>query len=418
MNSDLQKSKGVAIDVNEAILRSQEYHHWISDYKIVKKYYEQSAQTINWLQSLGVKFADVLSMGPSYTTWHMYEGGGSSMVKVLVEKAQSLGATLILDAPGTEILMKDGKVSGIKSQLKNSKTLIIHAPVVILATGGYAGNTEMIQKYAGVAPDNIVDSGIAGRDGDGINMALAVGASDRKLKGTLMVFGPIMRGDTFLSDLQNMACYQGFMQVNEDAQRFVDESLPGINFTSYGNARMQQNKVYEIFTEEDMQRLISEGNPLTQTQPLTKLKEQMEKRAAQEPDRIFKADSVEALAEKTGLDKQALLNSVQVSNAACDLGKDEAFNKAKEYLTPLKKGPFYAYRVDLGYFTTADGLEVNENAQVLDSAGQWIPGLYAGGSDAAGISGDSYDVGVAPGSQQGWAVNSGSFAAEDAALYL
>ena len=94
------------------------------------------------------------------------------------------------------------------------------------------------------------------------------------------------------------------------------------------------------------------------------------------------------------------------------------YNKPAEFLSPVKTGPYYAFEQALAYFTTVGGLKVSNDAQVIDKDGKVIPGLYAGGSDAGGIYGDTYDVGLAAGSQVGWAVNSGRMAAQHAATYL
>ena len=84
----------------------------------------------------------------------------------------------------------------------------------------------------------------------------------------------------------------------------------------------------------------------------------------------------------------------------------------------MEEGPYWLLETADGYYTTCGGIKVNEKIQVLDEEGQVIPGLYAGGSDAGGLYGDSYDVKFAPGSQAGWAVNSGRLAMKDAKEYL
>ena len=81
-------------------------------------------------------------------------------------------------------------------------------------------------------------------------------------------------------------------------------------------------------------------------------------------------------------------------------------------------GPYWLCETADGFYTTCGGIKVNEKIQVLDDKDQVIPGLYAGGSDAGGLYGDSYDVKFAPGSQAAWAVNSGRLAMKDAKEYL
>ena len=95
---------------------------------------------------------------------------------------------------------------------------------------------------------------------------------------------------------------------------------------------------------------------------------------------------------------------------------DPDFGKAAEHLRKMEP-PFYIGQIGDGYYTTCGGIKVNEKTQILDEEGQVIPDLYAGGSDAGGLYGDSYDVKFAPGSQAGWAVNSGCLAVKDAKEY-
>ncbi len=90
-----------------------------------------------------------------------------------------------------------------------------------------------------------------------------------------------------------------------------------------------------------------------------------------------------------------------------DTSADEEFGKRAKYMHAVDAGPYWLCEVGDGYYTTCGGIKVNEKTQVLDENGEVIPGLYAGGSDAGGLYGDSYDVKFAPGSQAAWAVNSG-----------
>ena len=88
------------------------------------------------------------------------------------------------------------------------------------------------------------------------------------------------------------------------------------------------------------------------------------------------------------------------------------------YLHAVESGPYWLCEVADGFYTTCGGIKVNEFAQALNDDGDVIPGLYAGGSDAGGLYGDSYDVKFAPGSQAAWAMNSGRLAMKSAAEYL
>ena len=135
---------------------------------------------------------------------------------------------------------------------------------------------------------------------------------------------------------------------------------------------------------------------------------------------IYTADTLDELAGKIGVDAEQLKATIERYNGFAETGVDLDFSKNAEYILPLRDedGPYYAFDLALGIFTTVGGLQVDTEARVLDADDHPIPGLYAGGCDAGGLFGDSYDVGYCAGSQQGWCVHSGKVAAESAAAYL
>jgi fumarate reductase flavoprotein subunit len=135
-------------------------------------------------------------------------------------------------------------------------------------------------------------------------------------------------------------------------------------------------------------------------------------------DSVYKADTLAEAAQMAGLNAQALQETVNIYNGYCSSGVDEEFDKAAEYLIPVGDGPYYLVEVADGYYTTVGGIRISPNMEVLGSEFEPIPGLYAGGSDAGGLYGDSYDVSCSPGSQASWAVNSGRLAALNASAYL
>lgn len=421
LNDDYAKSLGIpTYDLVEVLNKAQQYHHWVSNAELLRRFYENSADTISWLQEQGIKFTIVQGMG--YKSHHTYDGMGKHFVETLAASAEKLGVKIMTSTPAQELIMKDGKIAGIKAKA-NGRTLTINAPVVILATGGYASNAEMIEKYAKIAPDKIVYVGMPeSTNGDGINMALAVGASDRKLTGVIQYFGAFLEGDKFSSELYN-AMTQPMFRVNQDGKRFISEEMNQLDPCMYGNAQMQQKAVYQIMSKADLDRFTTEGAPcpLPYYQaytPLPDLYNQIDRIAKMNKGNIFVADTIDELADMIDIDKTTLKETIDRYNGYCQTGKDLEFGKNPQFLIPVGEGPYYAFKIKCGYFCTNDGLEVTPQAQVLDMNGEVIPGLYAGGNDAGGWCGDTYDIALIPGTTQGWAVNSGRFAAEDAARYL
>ncbi|MEL7649954.1 MAG: FAD-dependent oxidoreductase [Sedimentibacter sp.] len=417
LNSNYGESQGINYDIREVFFAAQNFHHWTTDQDIIMKLYENSGEGANWLESLGVEFEGIVPNGNNkFDTWHLYKGTGTQFVKTMTDKAKELGVEILLETRGKELVMKDGKVAGIKAIKKDGSTLVINAPVVILATGGYAGNPEMIEEYAKVDADAIYDTGVAGRTGDGIKMALTAGASDKRLKGSLMNFGASMRVYGVYEPI-NILGWLPVLKVNQEGNRFVDESMIIKDWGTNGNAQRQQGIVYHIITKKNFDNFIENGFPGYWPE-IPNLYDEIDEALKEHPDYVFVADSIDELAQKINIDKTQLHSTIDKYNSYGETGVDLDYGKDAEFLYPVEEGPYYAFKFEVGIFATTDGLEVTPNAQVLDKDGNIIPGLYAGGSDAGGLNGETYEVSVVPGAQQAFAVNFGRFAAQDAARYL
>mgnify|MGYP003104713114 CR=1 FL=1 len=133
---------------------------------------------------------------------------------------------------------------------------------------------------------------------------------------------------------------------------------------------------------------------------------------------VYQGDTIEELAKAAGLDPAALRSTLDAYDAMCDSGEDTQFAKPAEYLNTLADGTYYGFEVYNGYFCTVGGIKVTPMTEVVGDDDAVIPGLYAGGCDAGGLYGDTYDVGIAAGSQASWAINSGRLGAKNAAAYL
>ena len=424
VDSHMQKEAGVEIDKVDLFTRVQNYNHWLSDSKILQKFFDSSADSIEWLEDLGVKFMGVISMGDSVQTWHIYEGLGEGFVKSMHKAALNAGVNLMLETSGKDLVMEEGSVKGLIAETSDGDKLSIEAPVVILATGGYSDNPEMMAEYVGVTTEKILQAGFPGRTGDGINMGISAGAETYYL-GTTMFYGGHLEGIHFGNHLYAASAFQPTMVlINQDGERFMDESIAGTNFSFSGNAMKNQKRIISILDKASLDYFVNEGCIMgagAYTLPgakLTDLYSQIDEQLKSGKDNILIADTITELSSLIGIDSETLEATMERYNSSCEAGYDKSFGKTAEFLRPMTSGPWYAFDLSLGYFTTVGGLKVNEKTQVLTKAGDTIPGLYAIGTDSNGIYGDSYDVVISAGSCQGWAVNSGRFAAQDAALYL
>ena len=140
-----------------------------------------------------------------------------------------------------------------------------------------------------------------------------------------------------------------------------------------------------------------------------------QQREAGNPD-LFYGETLEELAQNMGVPYDTLQETVDTYNAYCEQGYDELMNKPHKYLRPLKKGPYYAGCFRPSAYGSLGGIKINHKTEVVTDDWTPIPGLYAAGTDACSIFGDSY-VFIMPGNTMGFCINSGRMAGENAADY-
>jgi len=426
VGSSMTKKQGVTKTVEECYKEQIEYHRYAANARVLRRFLGRSGATIDWLISQGIQFSLHESNAPNT---HFYltpkgsvgEGGTAFGLQALYAKGKEHGVQFLFETPVTELTMKNGKVAGVIAVGQNSACIAIHAPVVIIATGGYSDSKELFERFTVYNYDSLETYGVAGRTGDGIKLGLSAGAALHH-PDAVSFCNPKLPGEGEVS-LVNVACckQQPLVWVNELGVRFADEGTI-VDWTLNGQAISLQRKIFTIADTAIFDRIRSHGvwhgEPVTDLQPGTPQPDLFAKinRKLAEPNSIaFKADSVEKLAALLGLDPMVLVNTIDTYNGYAASGKDVDFCKPAEWLLPIKQPPFYGFRAKLAFFNTLGGLKVDEFTRVIAKANGFpIPGLYACGSDGGGVFGHSYDVTLAPGTMQGWCSTSGLLAAEDA----
>ncbi|MGZ1304686.1 FAD-dependent oxidoreductase [Lactobacillus delbrueckii subsp. bulgaricus] len=153
INSKIQKANFNEISVAEALKNQMEYTHYRVNGRLVARYFKQSASTIDWLEGMGVKFAGAFRyFKESNATWHIVDPGdgkigsgcASAMNKALTKRAEELGVKFYLETPVKGLLTEDGKVTGLVAESETAK-YTVHAKAVVVATGGYGSNAEMLK---------------------------------------------------------------------------------------------------------------------------------------------------------------------------------------------------------------------------------------------------------------------------------
>ncbi|MDR1422807.1 MAG: FAD-binding protein [Coriobacteriales bacterium] len=412
LGTTVQKELGIATKtVEEYFLYANNYHKGSFNSRVFKNFLMQSAPTVEWLLSLGVEFATVV-----LDVFHIYKtesGKTKEALEFLYEKGKAFNVQYEFDTTALKILF-DGKVTGLVARREDGAGIQINAPVVIIATGGYAGNEEMLVQFTNYGTSPFIDSGIPGRRGDGIRMATEIGAAlhhpEALNTGQLVMKG----GGTLGSELGSMPIARPeSVLINQNGVRFMSESFGNDQAFSL-NPSALQNQTINILDQAAVDTMISTGILGWDLSYVTfpDLQEQIDSEISK--GNAFKADSYSELANLLSIDSQMLKETMDDYNSYCAAGLDADFYKTPEALVPLTTGPFYALLLQQSLMNTVGGLKVDENARVIDAEGKPIPGLYAGGSDAGAIFGFNYDIDGLPSSMQGWCSTSGKLAAEDA----
>lgn len=420
--------------IKNCMMTCLNYHHWIPSYEMYKNWFTRTSDTIDWLEGHGQEFGEVTRTGTGPKIWHVYkhepgEAPGYAFISKLAQTAQDMGAEVRTETIARHLVMGDGKVEGVLCETKDG-VLKVEAPVVLICTGGYANNPDMVAELAGAKNEKLFVLGMPGREGDGLKMAKEAGAAFAEGIGTIEWGGPVCDGAisaTWTIDAFT-ASVQPTLWLNQDGKRFCREDLWQDDFPGAGVLVRRQRKSYALFTEADVKDWEENGpwyTVYTFGIPGTPMKDVREQLTASPGCHV--GDDLAALCEEVGLDAEAVQETVNHYNEECakaadadpdSTDADEDYGKHAQFMHPVEEGPYWLLETAASIFCTVGGIEVNEKNQVLDTEGKVIGGLYAGGCDAGGLFGDSYDVKFAPGSTASWAMNSGRFAMEDAAEYL
>ena len=422
-----QKDKMVDIDVERAFRMFMEYTHWRVDANLVRRYFENSADTIVWLEDMGVQFAGAFKYFPkAEATWHIVadkdgvgQRGGAVMTKTIMDYAKSNGAEFCLETPVSKILMgEDGKVCGVIAKGPDGEEIEVSCKAVIICTGGAGDNPQMIKERIGYTfNEDMFSFAIPGLKGDGIRMAEELGAAKTNMNIEVIY---VLLSASNPDDVVASVFRQPNLMVNQDGDRFIDEEEKQNNtFTGNAISIQRGSAGYSILDSAILRGYKRNGLDITgfagDTGSPAAFDDVVTQLIEEGASDVFKADSIRELAGMLGIDPDALEATVDEYNDMCE-SSDTKFFKRRKYMKPIVRAPFYGCIFRPGGYGTLGGIKINTRTEVLDVNWSPIPGLYAAGTDTCSIYGDSYMF-LLPGNTMGYCLNTGRFAGESAAEY-
>jgi fumarate reductase flavoprotein subunit len=417
-----------------------EFTHWRANARLVRAFLEKTAETAEWLQTQGVEIITNIKIEgrkiPATFLKPRGKGhGGALLIRALVKKALEKGVAIYFSTPIKRILKDKGVITGVIAEDKSGKSVQVDAKAVIVASGGYGNSKEMIREYNGF------DLGYeTGGDlfmladlkltGDGIQAAWEAGAASEGM-GPHLIFnvrGPGIVGNppwVTTSEIP-VLMIQPHLLVNQQGERFYNEAhITSLTFTGNVLARQKNRCGYLIFDGNIKEVMEKEGIDnisylFMGKKRLEHIDEDFNHAIEKGNENVFTADSLEELADKLGIDPDALQRNVNEYNQHCDKGRDDLFMKDPKFLRPVKDPGFYALRLIPAMYGTLGGIKVSERMEVIDKAHEVIPGFYAAGNDSNNMFGDipDYHHGKFGGSAMGFALISGRIAGEAALEYI
>lgn len=334
------------------------------------------------------------------------EGRGAGVVKNLTAKFEELGGTLMLSTPATELLIEEGTVVGVKAE-GNGKAYTINAKAVILASGGYGANDELVpQEYKA-----FVYAGHAGAQGDAIAMVEPLNADliSMELINTQpnSMILPSGLGQYCNPGVSKAYAAGGFM-VNQDGVRFTNESGNAWNIMQDMKKNTVQYLVMDQAAFDGFNAGMTASNIYTMEDVETWIQDDYDGQPV-----MKQAATLEELAAKLGVPADAVKASAKAFNeVAATEGTDEFGCTIKA--AQSEEGPYYALQMHIRYYASLGGLHINDGMQVLNVNQEAIPGLYAAGEVVGGLEGDVYMGGTL----FAWAICSGHNAGAAAAAAI
>ena len=434
-----------ALDIAYIFEKYMNEMDWKADANMVQKFLETSKTTADWLEEKGVVFykaADAVQQTHAEGTngYHKYIDftATSDTFAKIIDNTENL--TVYYETPATKLIINDkNEVIGVEAQQKDGSTLKVNAKSVVIATGGFVGNLEMVKEALNGTTVNA--SGFNSNVGDGILMASDIGAATRSMSAmvthTLKVEASSnVTGEYESRDLMNatgpIAYLPMSVWLNAQGVRIANEDLIYDRALS-SNAIMTHGDFAWFLYTEDMLKAIEQGGasaarmqeavamgPFAEYTPmeigwnnLLTIIEDMS-----DDELLVKANSLDELANKTGMDKETLIKTMNLYNTDAKNGVDSKYGKRKEHMVEMSEGPYYAIKVTINNLSTVGGLRINNDFNVVfnDSENGFTPikNLFAAGSDASAIYADHYAHTI-EGAAQGWAYTSGRLAGASAA---
>ena len=343
----------------------------INDPALVETLCSNSADAIDWLDEHGITLHSVSSFGgASVKRIHRPVDGdgktvsvGSYMIPLLQENCEKAGVQILLNTTANEILTDaNGAAVGIKATGSTGETVTVNAKAVVLTTGGFGANLDMVTEYK---PElkGFMTTNAAGAQGQGIEMATAIGAATVDMDQ--IQIHPTVEANTAALITEGLRG-DGAVLINAEGKRFIDEVGTRDVVSA---AEIAQTGSYSWLVVD---QAMADASSVIQ--------------GYIKKGYTVEGATYEELAKAMGVDEAAFAETMNNWNGYVDAKNDPDFGRTS-FANKLDTAPYYAIKVTAGVHHTMGGLKINTNTEVLKEDGSVIPGLFAAGEVTGGVHG-------------------------------
>ena len=340
---------------------------YINNPVLLREFVELAPEAIEWLAAKGIELNDItITGGMSIDRTHRpadRSAVGGFLISGLVKNINKREIEVLLETSVSEILFENGAVTGVKVVDEYNDSRILNAKSVIVATGGFSANREMVVKYRPEL-DGFVTTNHKGATGSGIAILQQIGA-DTVDMGEIQIHPTVEQTTSYL--ISEAIRGGGAILVSQAGHRFFNE-METRDKVSAEIIALPEKSAWVIFDEQV----------------------RLNNKAADEyiaKGFVVSSPSPQELAVKLNMDMHALLATLERYNLFVDKQEDEDFGRKTALRHPLNQGPFYAIRVAPGVHHTMGGVTINTDTAVLDSQKQVMKGAWAAGEVVGGIHG-------------------------------
>ena len=418
VGTKVQREKGVEIDRALAARLIYDWGQQQADYWLIRTYVEKSGSVLDRYIDMAPRYGLNVTLNDEMTaradwntledkfkqfqTAHLFEWTENCpfkktkwnvdyLIRMMIDTATNNGAQFRFKTKAERLVTADGAVTGLIVRDADGYKKLNARKGVILATGGITDNKEMLRCFcpAALRADKFENAPVGSNMGDGLLMGAWAGAAITRCNPAPIIH-PI--NFTVLSPGMNTS----WLTVNRDGRRFSGE-IGWEPMVTNARLNVPGNKAWAIW-DGDYRAHIQKQEPLKSQKMLDGLEEAVEREVASGD--YLRADTLGELAGLLGVPADALQKTVDRYNGWCDKGHDDDFGVPARFLSPVRKPPFYAFRMNAWLLNVPHGLRVDQNSQVLTEDDTPIGGLFAVGNVQGDFFANSYPV-TLPGTSHG-----------------